>query len=299
MKSSLRPAEGRCLVCGKSFQYKYRAQGGGKRRKYCSHACVSKRWTIENSEKRKAIVLKYEAVPENKERKRKRNRERKLAQLYNWTVEEFRAELLRQNYRCFGCLGKITEETARVDHSHETGKVRGLLCDSCNWVLGHAKEDPGTLRRLMAYLDRDRGKKLVYLVGALKNQRVPHIGNLLRSAGFDVMDEWFTPGKEADLNWQAYETLRGRSYSEALRGRSATNTFLFDRSYIDMADVVILAMPAGKSAMLELGYAKGMGKKSYLFLDGVEPERYDIMPGFVDKVLGTEEDLMNEMENYK
>jgi nucleoside 2-deoxyribosyltransferase len=147
----------------------------------------------------------------------------------------------------------------------------------------------------MAYLDRDPTKTLVYLGGALKNPRIPEIGNALRRIGLDAMDEWWTPGEHADTNWQAYEGLRGRSYKEALRGRAATNTFLFDKAYIDLCDVFVLVMPAGKSSMLELGYAAGLGKQTILFLDGVEPERYDIMPNAAYKVLNTLEELINEL----
>lgn len=144
----------------------------------------------------------------------------------------------------------------------------------------------------MAYLDRDIDKTLLYLTGTLKNPRVPEIGIALRAEGFDVMDEWFTPGEHADENWQAYEKLRGRTYQEALQGRAATNIYLFDRAYLDLSDIVVLVMPVGKSAMLELGYAAGRGKHTYILLDGVDPERYDIMPGMAEKVFFSLGDLI-------
>ena len=206
----------------------------------------------------------------------------------------------RQNGKCLGCLSDLSWSFERgkrfhVDHSHTTNIVRGLLCPKCNTTLGLVNESPATLRRLMAYLDRDPSKILIYLIGQLKNSRIPELGNMLRSCGFDVMDEWFTPGAEADENWQKYEKLRGRSYKEALRGRSATNTFLFDRAYLDMSDIAIVVAPFGKSAMIEAGYAKGRNKKVILFLDNQEPDRYDVMPGFVDIVCKTEEELLEEL----
>ena len=156
-----------------------------------------------------------------------------------------------------------------------------------------------TLRRLMAYLDRERRKLAVYIIGALKNPRIPLVGNLLRAEGYDVMDEWFTPGEHADTNWQAYEKLRGRSYEDALAGRAARNIYMFDRAYLDLSDVAVLVMPAGKSAMLELGYAKGSQKHTVLFLDGAEPDRYDVMPNFADYVVSGELELVALLSRLK
>ena len=39
-----------------------------------------------------------------------------------------------------------------VDHCHTTGGFRGLLCNSCNSVLGHAKDNIKTLENLIKYL---------------------------------------------------------------------------------------------------------------------------------------------------
>ena len=44
-----------------------------------------------------------------------------------------------------------------VDHDHETGKIRGLLCHACNIVLGLVKDDPDRLRLLANYLEVSNG----------------------------------------------------------------------------------------------------------------------------------------------
>ena len=214
---------------------------------------------------------------------------------YGWAEADFQRQLVRQLYRCCGCLEPLTEETARIDHDHTTGAVRGLLCNHCNWGLGHLKDNQEVLRRLMSYLQRDIALPLIYLAGSLRNPRIRPVGNALRAEGFDVMDEWHTPGERADDSWQEYERERGRSFKDALAGRGATNIFLFDKSYIDLCDALVVVMPAGKSAMLELGYASGMGKRVYILLDGNEPERFEVMPNFATSVFSTVDELVAEM----
>lgn len=41
-----------------------------------------------------------------------------------------------------------------VDHDHETGKVRGLLCHACNKALGLFKDNPVVMRRAAEYVER-------------------------------------------------------------------------------------------------------------------------------------------------
>lgn len=43
-----------------------------------------------------------------------------------------------------------------IDHCHKTGKVRGLLCKTCNTGIGHLKDDPNILRSAINYLELDR-----------------------------------------------------------------------------------------------------------------------------------------------
>lgn len=124
------------------------------------------------------------------------------------------------------------------------------------------------------------GGPFVYLIGSLRNPRVPETARTLRSKGFEVFDDWYAAGPEADDYWQAYETSRGRSFGEALRGEAARNVFDFDRRHIERASAGVLQLPAGKSGHLELGYMLGQGRPGFVYFPDGEPERWDVMYQF-------------------
>jgi hypothetical protein len=123
----------------------------------------------------------------------------------------------------------------------------------------------------------------IYLIGSLKNPKLPWLGNDLRKLGFDVFDDWHGAGPDADTCWRKYELTRGRHYAEALRGEAAENIFNFDLRHLESANVVILLLPAGKSGHLEFGFALGREKRGYVLFDTV-PDTWDLMYKFADEV---------------
>jgi hypothetical protein len=76
--------------------------------------------------------------------------------LYGIAAEEYDALLVAQGNRCAICgspdwPGK--DNRPHVDHNHETGQIRGLLCGPCNVGLGQFKDDPERLRAAIRYLE--------------------------------------------------------------------------------------------------------------------------------------------------
>lgn len=115
----------------------------------------------------------------------------------------------------------------------------------------------------------------IYLIGSLRDKRIPEIANELREkTGYEVFDDWFAPGPRADDHWKEYETARGRTYAEALRGYAATHIFEFDKHHLDDSDIGVLVLPSGKSCHLEAGYIV-RDKPLYVLMD--KPDRYDVM----------------------
>lgn len=57
-----------------------------------------------------------------------------------------------QNGKCLCCNIDLAISKECVDHCHETGKVRGLLCNRCNVVIGMMNEDVNSINRMAAYI---------------------------------------------------------------------------------------------------------------------------------------------------
>lgn len=137
---------------------------------------------------------------------------------------------------------------------------------------------------------------MIYLIGSLRNPKIPEIANRMRIAGHEVFDDWYAAGPEADDYWRDYEKGRGNNFTQALRGHSARHVFDFDKTHLSRADAVVLALPAGKSGHLELGWALGKGKRGYILLEEEDPERFDVMYQFADGVFGNLDQLLFELQ---
>lgn len=141
----------------------------------------------------------------------------------------------------------------------------------------------------------DKRLKTIYLIGSLRNELVPSIGNLLRSRGFDVFDDWYAASEDADDWLRDYYKDRGFSYKETLNSYAAKHIFEFDKHHLDRADIGLLVMPAGKSGHLELGYMAGQGKPTFVYFPQV-PERVDIMYQFCTDVFFSLDDMEATLE---
>jgi len=76
-----------------------------------------------------------------------------LKHKYGMTGEEYTHLLITQNSVCALCaLPPRGRRRLAVDHCHETGRVRGLLCFSCNTALGTLGDSTDSLERVLKYL---------------------------------------------------------------------------------------------------------------------------------------------------
>lgn len=95
----------------------------------------------------------YEA---NKPKAKEQTRAAKIRS-YGLTQEMFDSMLKEQGGRCAICATdkpSRRDSTFRIDHCHATGKVRGLLCMSCNSALGMFRDSIPALQKAIEYLTR-------------------------------------------------------------------------------------------------------------------------------------------------
>ena len=106
------------------------------------------KWQRENRDRYLERQRSYRGTPAKKLSNRKSHLKRK----YGITIEEFDALLAAQGGGCAICGNPDADN---VDHDHVTGKVRGILCFTCNVAIGLVSEDEERLVGALHYLARD------------------------------------------------------------------------------------------------------------------------------------------------
>lgn len=76
----------------------------------------------------------------------------RLKQKYGLSVAEYDAMLAAQDGRCAICKCEPTDRRLAVDHCHDTNKVRGLLCFTCNTGIGKFRHNKKLLQAAIDYL---------------------------------------------------------------------------------------------------------------------------------------------------
>lgn len=92
----------------------------------------------------------------DKQRHRKNPKDRagkNLQNRYGITFEQKQKMIADQNNKCAICENELDNgKHTCVDHCHTTGKIRKILCKSCNVLIGHSKENINILQNAVKYL---------------------------------------------------------------------------------------------------------------------------------------------------
>lgn len=94
-----------------------------------------------------------------KEHYRQTRRSTILKSRYGITEQDYSDLFDKQEGKCAICDTDygVSTRNLDVDHDHETGKVRGLLCNNCNRGLGHFQDSVSNLQRALFYLSSRKG----------------------------------------------------------------------------------------------------------------------------------------------
>jgi hypothetical protein len=110
-----------------------------------------RQWALANPDK---IAERIEATRGSVAKKRS-DRKSYLKRTYGMTLEDYGHMLEAQGGVCAVCGRPPSEISLHVDHDHDTGRIRGLLCFRCNNALGDLGDSEDRLNAAAAYVGRD------------------------------------------------------------------------------------------------------------------------------------------------
>lgn len=143
---------GKCRACYSEYQ-KERYQKDLERRKAMSRADFA-----ANRERRMETTRAWRA------RNPRKMRDARLRRTWGIGIDEYEALLVAQGGRCAVCHGTDTGirwACFAVDHDHNTGAIRGLLCRRCNVAIGLFEDTAEFLRSGADYLDEHRQRRTI------------------------------------------------------------------------------------------------------------------------------------------
>lgn len=129
-----------------------------------AHAVYNKRWRDKHPDVVKARNKKLNAdrSPEKHRANQRAYRARNprlmksidLKKKYGITLDEYEGRLAAQQGCCAVCKSPPGKKALAVDHCHDTGIIRGILCHGCNTALGLLREDEKIVAALGRYLQQ-------------------------------------------------------------------------------------------------------------------------------------------------
>lgn len=121
--------------------------------KTCNEEKNTEEFYIRNLSCKSCCHVKAREWSKNNPDKVKNSRRKtKLKQKYGISTEEYDKMFDEQKGVCYICEQPHVRRSLNVDHCHSTGKVRKLLCDKCNMVLGLVNDSGSLLLKMKDYL---------------------------------------------------------------------------------------------------------------------------------------------------
>lgn len=142
----------------------------------------------------------------------------------------------------------------------------------------------------------------IYIASSWRNAEQPNTVKMLREMGHVVYDfRNPKPGERGfswaaiDENWESWSVLE---WKDALKHHIAELGYYNDFAAMNRCDVMVLVLPSGRSAHLELGWAVGVGKHTAILTleDRTEPELMVKMCGHIATSYGDLETWLHGLE---
>lgn len=139
----------------------------------------------------------------------------------------------------------------------------------------------------------------VHFASSWWNHYYPQVVDVLRSAGHEVFDfrhPWagYEAFRWSDISpdWESWSIAE---YRNGLKHPVSKEKFRHDLEAMQWADICVLVLPCGRSALLEAGWFTGAGKQMVAFIpEKQEPER---MYNLFDDIAVTTEELVTILKD--
>lgn len=137
-----------CPMCKKG---RYYDEFENKFKPYCKE-CSIKYW--ENYSPERSAAKSRRSYMRNKDNQRNHT----LKHLFGITLADYNRMLKEQNFVCAVCEKTVEQnkKALSVDHCHVTGKVRALLCTTCNLGMGVFNDNIELLQKAIEYLQKHK-----------------------------------------------------------------------------------------------------------------------------------------------
>jgi hypothetical protein len=157
--SDFREGRRRCIRC----EEKTYAENWASKTHIVCNKCGVEKLTSEYYKGHKRCKDCYSKDYKNKRPSYDNKKDYMLKYTYgeDFGLEQYKNLLQEQNEVCAICLnpntnGRKDSNNLYVDHDHNTGKVRGLLCSNCNRMLGMVGDNISTLTNAVKYLKKHK-----------------------------------------------------------------------------------------------------------------------------------------------
>lgn len=143
----------------------------------------------------------------------------------------------------------------------------------------------------------------VYVASSWRNEGYPAVVKALRAAGHEVYDfrnpDESVPEGDQGFHWSDIDpqwlSWSPSQFIDALDHPLAMDGYQKDYAALESADAVVLVMPCGRSAHLELGFGAGQGKLTVILLTESEPE---LMYKMADRLVTSVDEVLTVLEEY-